>query len=177
MEGKSQQAGPATVRRFAQKRTQGPDRHFRAGSVTDPGILRFRKHRRPCGQPVVDGVGFLRPLPLQAGHFKRMKATPSDLPLMSTGLAMYPVPPQSGQSFGFTPSPLSCCYCSTTHRQDGPQTKKCYEIRTRPRAWRSSAVVWHSAERPQSLLTIVWGLALRQFSWACVLWLRRDGGV
>ena len=30
---------------------------------------------------------------------------PSDLPLMSTGRAMYPVPPQRGQSFGFTEPP------------------------------------------------------------------------
>jgi hypothetical protein len=30
---------------------------------------------------------------------------PSDLPLMSTGRAMYPVPPQRGQSFGSTDPP------------------------------------------------------------------------
>jgi hypothetical protein len=30
----------------------------------------------------------------------RMNATPSDVPLMSTGRAMYPVPPQRGQLFG-----------------------------------------------------------------------------
>ena len=30
---------------------------------------------------------------------------PSDLPLMSTGRATYPVPPQRGQSFGFTEPP------------------------------------------------------------------------
>jgi hypothetical protein len=76
-----------------------------------PGRLRLRKHRRPCGQPEVDGVGFLRPLPLQAGHFSQINATPSDLPLMSTGLAMYPVPPQCGQSFGFTPFPLNYQNC------------------------------------------------------------------
>jgi hypothetical protein len=35
-----------------------------------------------------------------------MKATPSDLPFMSTGFATYPVPQQFGQSFGFTSSPL-----------------------------------------------------------------------
>jgi hypothetical protein len=30
---------------------------------------------------------------------------PSDLPLMSTGLATYPVPPQRGQAFGSTHPP------------------------------------------------------------------------
>src|SRR5882672_9883699 len=43
-----------------------------------------------------------RSLPAQAGQFTRMNATPSVLPLMSTGRAMYPVPPQRGQSFGAT---------------------------------------------------------------------------
>ena len=48
----------------------------------------FRKHRRPCGQPaVVGGIGCFRPVPLQAGHFKRINATPSDLPFKSTGFA------------------------------------------------------------------------------------------
>ena len=71
-----------------------------------PGLVRFRKHHRPCGQPAVEGgVEFLRPLPAQAGHFKRINAMPSDLPLMSTGRAMYPVPPQRGQSFGSTDPP------------------------------------------------------------------------
>jgi hypothetical protein len=68
----------------------------------------FRKHRRPCGQPaVVGGIGCFRPVPLQAGHFKRINATPSDLPFKSTGFATYPVPPQFGQSSGATPLPLS----------------------------------------------------------------------
>jgi hypothetical protein len=43
---------------------------------------------------------FVRPLPAHAGHFTRINATPSDLPLTSTGLATYPVPPQRGQAFG-----------------------------------------------------------------------------
>jgi hypothetical protein len=73
-----------------------------------PGLVRFRKHHRPCGQPVVAGdAEFFRPLPAQVGHFKRINATPSDLPLMSTGLATYPVPPQRGQLFGSI-LPLSC---------------------------------------------------------------------
>jgi hypothetical protein len=69
----------------------------------------FRKHRRPCGQPAAVGeLGRFRPVPPQTGHFERIKATPSDLPFKSTGFATYPVPPQFGQSSGFTPlSPLS----------------------------------------------------------------------
>jgi hypothetical protein len=68
---------------------------------------RFRKHRRPCGQPAVEGgIRRFRPVPPQAGHFERIKATPSDLPFKSTGFATYPVPPQLGQSSGATPSPL-----------------------------------------------------------------------
>jgi hypothetical protein len=85
-------AGPCTVGRegTAQSRT-------------------FRKHRRPCGQPAAVGeLGRFRPVPPQTGHFERIKATPSDLPFKSTGFATYPVPPQFGQSSGFTPlSPLS----------------------------------------------------------------------
>jgi len=42
------------------------------------------------------------PEPAQAGHFTRINATPSDLPLMSTGVATNPVPPQRGQSVGAT---------------------------------------------------------------------------
>jgi hypothetical protein len=45
-------------------------------------------------------------VPPQAGHFKRINATPSDLPFKSTGFATYPVPPQFGQSSGATPLPL-----------------------------------------------------------------------
>ncbi|GEM_PF-7101398 len=70
-----------------------------------PGRVRFRKHHRPCGQPAVDGGRTFRPLPLHAGHFTRINATPSDLPLMSTGRARYPLPPQRGQSFGSTLPP------------------------------------------------------------------------
>ncbi len=72
----------------------------------------FRKHHRPCDQPAVEGGGeFFRPLPAQAGHFIRIKATPSDLPLMSTGRAMYPLPLQRGQSFGAThPPQLPRCF-------------------------------------------------------------------
>ncbi len=83
-----------------------PGRHLRAENHDDSGLERFRKHHRPCGQPaVLGGVEFFRPLPAQAGHFIRINATPSDFPLMSTGLATYPVPPQRGQSFGSTHPP------------------------------------------------------------------------
>lgn len=81
-------SGPSTTRR-------------RSGR---PGAVRFRKRRRPCGQPAAVGeIGRFRPLPPQAGHFCRIKATPSDLPFKSTGFAMYPLPPQVGQSSGSTP--------------------------------------------------------------------------
>jgi hypothetical protein len=74
--------------------------------VRRSGSERFRKHRRPCGQPAVEGeIGRFRPVPPQAGHCKRIKATPSDLPFKSTGFATYPLPPQLGQSLGATPLP------------------------------------------------------------------------
>jgi hypothetical protein len=83
-----------------------PARIATHGGSVAPGLVRFRKHHRPCGQPAVEGgFEFLRPLPAQVGHFKRINAMPSDLPLMSTGRAMYPVPPQRGQSFGSTDPP------------------------------------------------------------------------
>jgi len=69
-------------------------------------FVRFRKHRRPCGQPAAVGeIGRFRPVPAQAGHLIRIKATPSDFPFKSTGLATYPEPPQFGQSSGATLSP------------------------------------------------------------------------
>ena len=46
-------------------------------------------------------------MPPQAGHFRRINATPSDLPFKSTGFATYPQPPQFGQSSGATSLPLS----------------------------------------------------------------------
>lgn len=71
----------------------------------------FRKHHRPCGQPAVDGgIEFFLPLPEHAGHFKRINATPSDLPLIAKGRATYPVPPQRWQPFGST-FPLGCQEC------------------------------------------------------------------
>ena len=78
---------------------------YRAGRVTNRART-FRKHRRPCGQPAVEGglVRF-RPVPAQAGHFARIKAIPSDLPFKSTGFAIYPAPPQFGQSLGPNPLP------------------------------------------------------------------------
>lgn len=70
------------------------------------GPVRFRKHHRPCGQPAVDGgIESFRPLPAHAGHVTRIKATPSNFPLMSTDCAMYSLPPQRGQLFGSTPPP------------------------------------------------------------------------
>jgi hypothetical protein len=61
----------------------------------------FSSHPGLCGQPAgVGGVARFRPLPPHAGHLTRINATPSDLPLMSTGFARYPVPPQSGQLSG-----------------------------------------------------------------------------
>ncbi len=78
---------------------------YRAGRVTNRART-FRKHRRPCGQPAVEGglVRF-RPVPAQAGHFARINAIPSDLPFKSTGFAIYPAPPQFGQSLGPNPFP------------------------------------------------------------------------
>jgi len=59
----------------------------RTGSYDGP-VPNVSQHRRPCGQPaVVGGIGCFRPVPLQAGHFKRINATPSDLPFKSTGFA------------------------------------------------------------------------------------------
>jgi len=104
-----------------------------AGREVTTRLRTFRKHHRPCGQPVAVGeIERFRPVPPQAGHFKRIKATPSDLPFKSTGFAMYPVPPQFGQSSGLTPLPLSvdgilpdfrhhlCSnrFCVTNHEQD-----------------------------------------------------------
>jgi hypothetical protein len=58
-------------------------------------------HHGLCGQLAgLVGVARFRPLPPHAGHLTRINATPSDLPLMSTGFATYPVPPQSGQLSG-----------------------------------------------------------------------------
>jgi hypothetical protein len=69
----------------------------------------FRKHRQPCGQPaVVGGIGRFRPVPPQAGHCRRINATPSDLPFKSTGFVTYPLPPQFRQSSGVTPFPPHC---------------------------------------------------------------------
>ena len=85
-----------------------PEPSLRAGKRVTAGLVRFRKHCWPCGQPAVEGgSGRFRPVPPQAGHFKRMNAMPSDFPFKSTGFATYPVPPQLGQSFGLTPLPPS----------------------------------------------------------------------
>src|SRR5258706_11554066 len=97
------------------------------------GLVRFFASTRPCGQPGVEGDGELfRPLPAQAGHFKRIKATPSDLPLMSTGRAIYPLPPQRGQSFGATRSP-SCQEVFHRFGLAAPESESRYETRTNNR--------------------------------------------
>ena len=101
------------------------------GSVT-VRFRTFRKHRRPCGQPAVVGeIGRFRPLPPQAGHFIRIKATPSDLPFKSTGFAMYPEPPQAWQSSGATPSPLVLVAFCPRDRQGKHETDFRYETRTK----------------------------------------------
>jgi hypothetical protein len=91
------------------RRTCGPDRQYQDGKHRQSGPVRFRKHRRPCGQPAaVGGSGRFLPLPAQMGHLDRINATPSDLPFKSTGFATYPVPPQFGQSSGLKPLPPHC---------------------------------------------------------------------
>jgi len=91
----------------------------------------FRKHHRPCGQPAVVGeIGRFRPVPPQAGHFMRINATPSDLPFKSTGFAMYPVPPQFGQSSGSTPLPSVLDLLSSTGGQNFAEIVLRYETRT-----------------------------------------------
>lgn len=88
----------------------------------------FRKHRRPCGQPAVVGeIGRFRPLPPQTGHLVRINATPSDLPFMSTGFAIYPEPPQFGQSSGATPSPPRVSQIFSYFGQDS--SKECFALR------------------------------------------------
>jgi len=80
--------------------TFGPDHQFRAGFATVRART-FSSHHGLCGQPAgLGGVARFRPLPPHAGHLTRINAMPSDLPLMSTGFATYPVPPQSGQLSG-----------------------------------------------------------------------------
>jgi hypothetical protein len=80
--------------------TFGPDHQFRAGFAMVRART-FSSHNGPCGQPAgLGGVARFRPLPPHAGHLTRINAMPSDLPLMSTGFATYPVPPQSGQLSG-----------------------------------------------------------------------------
>ena len=80
--------------------TFGPDHQFRAGFAMARACT-FSSHHGLCGQPAgLGGVARFRPLPPHAGHLTRINAMPSDLPLMSTGFATYPVPLQSGQLSG-----------------------------------------------------------------------------
>jgi hypothetical protein len=119
--------------------------------VRRSGSVRFRKHRRPCGQPAVVGeIGRFRPLPPQAGHFIRIKATPSDLPFKSTGFAIYPEPPHFGQSSGATLSPLVLSRFSSRTASNERKIILRYESRTnlrnqRPRDGR--AIRWN--QRPK----------------------------
>jgi len=97
------------------------------GSVT-ARFRTFRKHRRPCGQPAVVGeIGRFRPVPPQTGHLVRINATPSDFPFKSTGFAMYPEPPQFGQSSGATPSPPRVSQIFSQIGQDS--AKECFALR------------------------------------------------
>jgi len=115
--------------------TSGPDRQFLGRRDDARASPFFRKHHRPCGQPAVDGgTRSFRPLPAQAGHFMRINATPSDLPLMSAGLATYPVPPQRGQSFGAI-IPLNCQGVFHRFHRATPESKSCYETRTELRPY------------------------------------------
>jgi hypothetical protein len=66
-------------------------------------------------------------VPPQAGHFVRIKATPSDLPFKFTGFAMYPVPPQFGQSSGSTPLPL--IVEGIFYEAGGKSTGDCFALR------------------------------------------------
>ena len=110
-----------------------PGPPLQGGEARDGRARTFSQDYRPCGQPVAEGgSGRLRPVPPQAGHFKRMNAMPSDFPFRSTGFATYPVPPQFGQSFGITPLPLigwedflrrickvrGKCFCVTNREQE-----------------------------------------------------------
>lgn len=61
---------------------------------------------------------FFFPLPTQAGHFTRINATPSDLPLTSIGFSKYPLPPQRGQSSGAKSFPPVLC-CEIVYRFRG----------------------------------------------------------
>jgi hypothetical protein len=72
-----------------------------------------------------------RPLPTQTGHFNRINAMPSDFPLMSTGWAIYPVPPQRGQQlFGSTRPPR---LQGVFHQfvRVAIKSELCYETRTK----------------------------------------------
>ena len=91
----------------------------------------FISHHGLCGQPAgLGGVARFRPLPPHAGHLTRINAMPSDLPLMSTGRAMYPVPPQRRQLFGFTlPPQLQGVFHQFWWAAQ--ESEFCYENRTR----------------------------------------------
>ena len=116
--------------RFTSAETFGPDHQFRAGFP----MVRARtssSHHGLCGQPAgLVGVARFRPLPPHAGHLTRINAMPSDLPLMSTGFATYPVPPQSGQLSGSI-VPLHVAGFSTSFSWERQQTRSRYESRTK----------------------------------------------
>ena len=113
-----------------------------------------RKHRQPCGQPAVVGeIGGFRPLPAQTGQTVRINATPSDLPFKSTGFAIYPVPPQFGQSPGSTPLPLSWLIrLCTIGWQIAGRIVLCYEKRTRfPKEKDEKTGICNLSSRPRWL--------------------------
>ena len=85
--------------------TSRPGSSLQGGKHDGPGSYVFASTTGRAVSPQSRGHRLFRPLPAQAGHFTRINATPSDLPLISTGRAMYPVPPQRGQLFGSTLPP------------------------------------------------------------------------
>jgi hypothetical protein len=76
-----------------------------------------------------------RPVPPQAGHFMRINATPSNLPFKSTGFAIYPLPPQFGQSSGATPCPLSVG--GIVYHLSPKFSADCFALRITNKNWRS----------------------------------------
>ena len=130
----------------------------------------FRKHRGPCGQPAVLGeIGRFRPVPPHAGHFRRMNATPSDLPFKSTGFATYPDPPQLGQSSGSTPLPL--IVESIFYETGGKSTEDSFALRN-PNKMKSvpGAKKWDESQPFLLGMTTRPGCATLFTCWCCNCW-------
>ena len=117
----------------------------------------FRSHYGLCGQPAGLGrVARFRPLPSHAGHLTRINATPSDLPLMSTGFATYPLPPHFGQLSGAIAPPHVAGF-STTFCWKLRQTGSRYESRTK--LWPTNANRYRlNRARSQSKASLTPGL-------------------